>query len=572
MRNFRAELGGLPPIGSVYLPRANAAYSVRLHNIEEVAMSELRSQKQQREHLARSLRADGRSWVEVATVLQQRYRVNARVAFRYARGWSQRQASDEWNRRWPDELKTFKTFSYWEQWPSTTGHAPSFDNFSKLAQLYECAVSDLLVDLPDFRHLDTTTSTQTTALTIHKAGVELVSSNDSAVRTTATGLQLPDNFITLLIQYLSSLAPSDRGGLTMPSDHDQAYYQLVQFLRSWAHTMDRRDVLRVLGWAAAAASMFPSINGDERQRVASALGKPSRVDVQTIEHIETVLWRCQRQDDALGPQAALDTVLAQRNLARVLVRECPASLRPRMLSVLSNASRHAGWLSFDLNDFESARYYYEDARASAHEAENVELGAFVLCNMSHLATWQRKPRIGIDHAVAAGEWAKRTDDVALRAYAADVAARAYAADGQSEACLTALEIAGTALRMTGDQQPSYVYFYDEGQHSSTRCLCHLELHEPQPAAAYAEQSLKTLDRSYARNVAFVTMNLGIAHIQSNELDEAARLLGEAGEIVAVNSSARLVGQLKQARTDMQPWQRTAAVRTLDDRLASYGLA
>lgn len=169
------------------------------------------------------------------------------------------------------------------------------------------------------------------------------------------------------------------------------------------------------------------------------LSKPSQVDAQTIDHIEAVLWRCQRQDDALGPQAALDTVLAQRNLARVLVRECPASLRPRMLSVLSNASRHAGWLSFDLNDFESATYYYEDARALAHEAEDVELGAFVLCNMSHLATWQRKPRIGIDHAVAAGEWAKRTDDVALRAYSADVAARAYAADGQSEPSLTPLE-------------------------------------------------------------------------------------------------------------------------------------
>ncbi len=285
-----------------------------------------------------------------------------------------------------------------------------------------------------------------------------------------------------------------------------------------------------------------------------------------------MLWRCQRQDDALGPQAALDTVLAQRNLARVLVRGCPASLRPRMLSVLSNASRHAGWLCFDLNDFESARYYYEDARDLAHEAENVELGAFVLCNMSHLATWQRKPRIGIDHAVAAGEWAKRTDDVLLRAYAADVAARAYAADGQSEPCLAALDAAGTALTMTGDQQPGYVYFYDEGQHSSTRCLCHLELHEPQRAAAHAEQSLKTLDRSYARNVAFVMVNLGLAHIQSNEVDEAARLLGDAGEIAAGHSSARLIGQLEQARADMQPWQHTAAVRTLDDRLVPYGLA
>ncbi len=117
-------------------------------------MGQLRSQKQEREHLVRSLRASGNSWVDVAEGLRQHYRVNARVAFRYAHGWSQRRAADEWNYRWPDELKTFKNFSYWELWPGSTGHAPSFDNLGKLAELYECAVSDLLVDLPDFRHLD----------------------------------------------------------------------------------------------------------------------------------------------------------------------------------------------------------------------------------------------------------------------------------------------------------------------------------------------------------------------------------------------------------------------------------
>ena len=117
-------------------------------------MGRLRSQKQEREHLVRSLRASGKSWVEVAEGLRQYYRVNARVELRYAHGWSQRRAADEWNHRWPDELKTFKSFSYWELWPSSTGHAPSFDNLGKLAELYECAVSDLLVDLPDFRHLD----------------------------------------------------------------------------------------------------------------------------------------------------------------------------------------------------------------------------------------------------------------------------------------------------------------------------------------------------------------------------------------------------------------------------------
>lgn len=194
---------------------------------------------------------------------------------------------------------------------------------------------------------------------------------------------------------------------------------------SWAHTMKRRDALRTLGWAATAASVGHCLDPDEHARVAAVLSNPGRVDTQTIEHIEAVLWRCERLDDTLGPQGVLDTVLAQRNLARALVSECPAALRSRLLSVLSDASRQAGWLSFDLNDLTSAEYYYEDARTLAHEAENVELCTVVLCGMGHLATWQKKPRIGIDHAIAAGQWANRTGDMRLRAYCTDIAAKAY---------------------------------------------------------------------------------------------------------------------------------------------------
>jgi transcriptional regulator with XRE-family HTH domain len=511
-------------------------------------MGELGSHKQQRAQLVRSLRAQGKSWVEVAEALRQRFRLNARVALRYAHGWSQRQTADEWNKRWPDELKTFKMFSYWEMWPSRTGHAPSFDNLSKLAELYECAVSDLLADLPDFRN------------------------RDAAAPTAAAGLGLTDNFVTLLPQYLESLAPSDRDVLTTRRDHDRSFDQLVRFLTGWAHTMQRRKLLCNLSCAAATALLFPNIGPEEQQRVAAVLSKPSRVDAATIEHMETVLWRSQQLDDTLGPHAALDTVLAQRALARALERDCPAALRPRILSLLSKASYQAGWLSFDLNDFTSAQYYYDDARALAHEAGNVALGAFVLCNMSYLVTWQRKPRVGIDHAVAASEWAKRTGDKSLQAFAADTAARAYAADGQPEPCRAALETAQTTLTMVGDQQPSYAYFYDQGTHTGMRCSCHLTLREPQLAATYAQQSLKILDRSYTRDLGFVTMKLGIAHMQSHEIDEAARLLGDAGEIAARNSSARLAKQVQQARADMRPWQHTAAIRALDDRLASYGLA
>jgi len=474
------------------------------------------------------------------------------------------------DKRWPDELKTFKMFSYWEMWPSSTGHAPSFDNLSKLAELYECAVSDLLVDLPDFRHLDTTSSTQKTALTIPQPHAELVLPSDVAVWAIATGLQLPGNVAALLMQCLGALAPSGGDVLSTPRDRDRAYHQLVGFLRSWAHTMDRRHVLQFLRWAATVASVFPATVGNEHERVASVLSRSSRVDAQTIEHIEAVLWHCRRQDHALGPQAVLTTVLAQRDLTRALLPDCPAALRPQMLSALSEASRQAGWLSFDLKQFDHAGYYYEDARALAHEAENTGLGAFVLCQMSQLATSQGKSRIGIDHAVAAGQWADRTDDLRLRAFTADVAARAYAADGQRDACLTALDTAQTVLTTVDNRTPSYTT-YDEAIHSSICGECHLKLGEAEPAVSYAQQSLKLLDRSRARSVALTIVDLSEAYVQCTEIDEAARLLGDAGDIAAGHSSIRLIGRLEQARAGMQPWQHTAAIRTLDDRLAAYGL-
>lgn len=439
-----------------------------------------------------------------------------------------------------------------------------------MAQLYECRVADLLCDLGDYTNLDAATGSQAAALPTAHSGADLVLPDDSSIWAALTRIPLPDGFAMLFMRLLSALTPTDHDILLTPHERNHTLKELVQFLKSWAHTMDRRKALRNLGWAATAASLFRSIDPDEQARVVSVFTGSNRVDAQTIEHIEGVLWRCVQQDATFGPQAALDTVLAQRKLARALLPACPDPLRPQLLSALGNSSRQAGWLSFDLNQFDNAAYYYEDARARAHQAQNVELSAMVLCQASHLATWRGQPRTGIDHAVAAGQWASRTDDLRLRAYTSDVAARAYAADGQREAALTALDTAHAALPAAGDDTPSFAYFYDEALNISVRGLCHLELHDGQLAVDYAQQSLADLDPSHVRNVAFTAIELGMAYVLVNEIDEAERLLGDAGEIAAGNSSARLIERLKQARAELQPWAHTPAVRTLDDRLASSG--
>lgn len=112
------------------------------------------ARRQEQLALARSLRAEGESWVAIAAVLRDRYCVNGRVAMRLAHGWGQADAAAAWNHRWPDEPKTFKNFSYWENWPSRTGYTPSLIVLNRLSELYECDVSDLLADWGSYRCRD----------------------------------------------------------------------------------------------------------------------------------------------------------------------------------------------------------------------------------------------------------------------------------------------------------------------------------------------------------------------------------------------------------------------------------
>jgi tetratricopeptide (TPR) repeat protein len=518
-------------------------------------MGELRSRKQQREQVVRSLRAEGKSWVEVAEVLRQSYRLNARVALRYAHGWSQRQAADEWNKRWPDELKTFKMFSYWEMWPSSTGHAPTFDNLSKLAELYECAVSDLLTDLPDFRELDTKT-------TVDAGGYAEVPQLTDLIKATDVELDFAP-----LVSFL--------GGATIPVEwKDRLHDQLGNLLGEWVNRVNRRElVLRLLGWVAAAiASSYPvSLDADEQERLTKAIALPSRIDAQVIDHIETILRHCKRQEDALGPQAVLQTVLAQRELVDALLTECPAMFRSRLLSVYSSMSSSIGFYCFDLDDMDSAMRYCDQGRAAAQEARDTELAIYALCNMSYFASWQGKAYAGIDFAAAAQSLTSKTDDVLLKVCVAERAGTAYAVDGQYKDCMDQFDKAQAGIVSIDAVSPkSPAYWYHEGLIASQQSDCLLRLGKPHEAASRASTGLQLFDNSFIGSLAFCTLRLGIAYLQSAEVEEAARVIGDGALLATQSRSIRLTREVQAARAQVEAWRSVPVVRELDKQLREMG--
>ncbi len=420
-----------------------------------------RSRRAELTSLRVELQAKGAPIRQIARLIQTRYRFGIRASYRYAHGLTQQQVADKWNLLWPPTgdtpIITHKHISYWEAWPLRTGRSPSAETLNRLARIYRTSAAELL------EGEDHSQSDSAVATISDPAQGAAISTSDTLNPEPGDVLSRVDRFI----------AASDTL-VTRESD----YHQLVEKLIEWACRMKRRDILQWLSSAAAAAAAAPVLDGldrAEQERVAQAFMNPSRVDETVIGHIEAVLWRCMRQDDTLGPQAALDTTVAQRSLVRGLLPGTPTDLRDRLLTLYANLSRFAGWLSFDLGSYDAASGYYETARQSAHEAHNTELGAFVLCNMSHLATWRNQPRTGIDHALAAIGWASQTGDSRLQAYAYDVAARAYAMDGQDRATRNAIQQAQIAFARPDDRTDTHAYFLNAGQLASTESVCFLQL-------------------------------------------------------------------------------------------------
>ena len=515
------------------------------------------SQRRERAELSARLRAAGRTWPEIAEAFRSRYRVNARAAMRLAHGWSQREVADQWTNAWPDDPKTLKHISYWEQWPAESGHEPGLNVLARLARLYQCSIGDLLADLGDYRHTDTAAARA-----------------ETGVQSVLAGLAWP------------------------PHRHSSTdVIELAQAVSMWGRQLspdlDRRTLLFSLSSAfalAAAAPVFEKITSD-RQRLAGVLDDPRRLDGEALDRMEAIIADCRRHGDILGPAVTLQCVMAEREvLAAILRGRPPAALARRAQSAYAELSQLAGWLLFNLGDFRAAAHYYDEARTVAHAAQDTDLVTYVLCTMSHMATWTGQPRVGIDHAVAAQTWARRAGnplalayaaDVTARAYAADVTARAYAADVTARAyaadnapaseCDAALALEQEAIQAEpGDPAvPDRWYFYDESFRLGTEAETSLLLGRPAAALDAAGRSLALLVPANLHNRVMTQALQAEAVIRQGDGPGACTLIAEIARATVGNTSCRIDDRISSLRRELEPWGRTAAVHDLDEQLRLY---
>lgn len=530
-----------------------------------------RSLKQIQAQLSEQLRAADHSWAEIGREFQRRFHVNARVALRQARGWTQPEAAERWNHRWPDDPKTFKNFSYWEAWPSTTGYAPSLEVLDRMAQLYECSVADLLSDLDDYGAKKRPLFSQVRE---PGPGAALVPPSRQAPQPYALTAAAPNlaNSGPLFDPYFGTPPPRPAGdeiganpGELLSSMSAVAKISSLMEPPDGGNSLSRRSALLNLSSLFAVAAAAP-LAGDK------VLPTPAgRVDSAMVDNTGLIVGGLRQQNAALGPSATVQTGLAMRAMMESVVKDAPAGLTGQAWVVYGDLAHLLGWMMFNMGQDEAARFYYDDARKAAYQADDYELAANILAAQAHLSMSAGDHQNAIDHAQAAEEAAKRSPSRRAKAYSADMTARVYASAGQGARSLAALERERKQMQRIDWAEPAAERwgFYGPAFYWARESECHLLLGHPVEAADAGALAQQRFNPAYLHNNAMALARRAQAQVQFGDIAAACQALAESARMATLAGSVRLTTEMDRAREQLTPYENETIVQALDVRMNRY---
>lgn len=370
------------------------------------------------------------------------------------------------------------------------------------------------------------------------------------------------------------------GAKVMPADKSlpdaSACVRLMCAIDVEETDVKRRELLfelaLVLG-GTGALDFLRLLTPDEEERLAGVLRGTWRADETTVRTFEKVTMHARQADDMHGGAKVLPAVNGHRTaLAQILARgSMPPALRDRLLGAYAQSSQLAGYLTYDVLDYEAAEKALNDGLRAALDLGDPTLIGYVHCWLGNVALYRDHTSTALDHAFAAQNWTARSPSRLLRAMNESLLSAAHAADGDVAASARAHHSAVALAAQPKGGEPTFLYWISPSMVERKTATSLTRLKQTKLAIAAAQRSLAGLDPRYKRDRGFALIWYADALIQAKEIPEAASKLKEAAAIASQHSSARLTDQLTSARSRLQPWAGNAAVRELDETLRIRGL-
>jgi transcriptional regulator with XRE-family HTH domain len=333
----------------------------------------------------------------------------------------------------------------------------------------------------------------------------------------------------------------------------------------------RREFMRQVTALVGTATMEALLDvggADALDRFSLAVGRPTRVDRATVQHLETVTATHRELYHHLSSFELVDAVTGHlRGVARLLRGAQHRVLRRRLAAVAGETAGHAAWLFHDLGDQKMTERYYADA-AIATKAGDPALDAYVSGFKSLVRASEGEPKAALALARAARQAGARSATATTRSWLAGLEAQALATLHQSKACFVALRQADTAIgQARPEEDPPWMYGFDEARLAALAGACYRQLGKTAAAERTLQDALAALDVSCTRRRSEALLELALVQLEKDDIDEACRFAGQSYEVAMAAGSVIRQRRVGEFRSGLDQWSDTEAVRNLDEQLA-----
>lgn len=307
---------------------------------------------------------------------------------------------------------------------------------------------------------------------------------------------------------------------------------------------------------------------DLYDRITQAIREPRRVDDATVRWLQRCLAEHRRVEDTTGSGPLLPVVRAQLAVVAELAHGAGGATGERLVGLAAEYAQFVAWMCQDSRNLGAALAWYDRAHGWALEAGDALLAATTLSMRAHQAWSIGDGRTCVRLAEAARLHDGRTTP-GVQGMAAQMAARGHARLGEAKSARTLLDEAEELINRAAahpEDEPPWMYFYDDAWFAMQRGMAEIELGAGDRAVPLLEAGLSRLPEPYRRDRAWFGSCLARAHLLKGDADAAAgTALQVAADAIAVNAYAvRTLREVASALRDTK----TPAVRDLDDLLAT----
>ncbi|MBO2453865.1 helix-turn-helix transcriptional regulator [Actinomadura barringtoniae] len=289
------------------------------------------------------------------------------------------------------------------------------------------------------------------------------------------------------------------------------------------------------------------LNPDDEERLIKAAQRPFRVDASVIELFATILAAQRRTEDVIGSGPLLGPVRAQLTMMEQLIAEARGTIRTSLLDVGAQWGQFAGWLHAGNNQADRAMAYLGTTLDWATETGDRAMVGAVMSWKGYVA--ERAGQVGA--MIGLSQVGQRSRDRGGRVYDLYQEARGHALRGSADQVDRLVdEAAEEAEQLTPeDIRPWEYYYLTPGFFTMEHGVAYRILGRSLPdrnadAIEYLTQGLSSLPvemRGSEWSGEFI-YQLGRAHLQAGERDEAGRLAGELTSLGERLGSDRLIRQ------------------------------